>query len=207
MPLAPPAARRPVHRRQIDMRGYARDDGLYDIEGHLVDTKPDGFQTIDRAVPPDEPLHGMWIRLTIDDEMLIHACEAVTEYGPYRMCPDAAPNFSRLAGLRIGGGFNRAVAERVGGTMGCTHLREMLAQLATVAFQTTYGARLARRQALKQAGNAVVPSPGLVGTCLAYAEDSRVVAAQWPEFAAQVRAEAAAADAPAKAPAPADSGR
>ncbi|ONG45274.1 hypothetical protein BKE38_26625 [Pseudoroseomonas deserti] len=179
MPLSPPAARRPLHRRVIDMRGYAREDGLFDIEGHLVDTKDQGFSTIDRVVAPDEPLHGMRIRLTIDDEMLIHECEAVTEQSPYRMCPDAAPNFARLAGLRIGGGFNRAVAERVGGTLGCTHLREMLAQLATVAFQTTYESRRAKRGDWRPGDK----RPALIGTCLAYAEDSRITATNWPGFA------------------------
>ena len=39
MPLSAPAAREPLHRRQIDITGYIRDDGLWDIEGHLLDTK------------------------------------------------------------------------------------------------------------------------------------------------------------------------
>ena len=38
-----PADREPMHRRQIDMRGYLRADGLFDIEGHLLDTKSYGF--------------------------------------------------------------------------------------------------------------------------------------------------------------------
>ncbi|WBV43930.1 DUF2889 domain-containing protein [Pseudoroseomonas cervicalis] len=176
MPLSPPAARAPLHRRQLEMRGYAREDGLFDIEGHLIDTKPEGFETIDRAVPAGEPLHGMWIRLTIDADMVIQACEAVTDHGPYAICPSAAPNFARLAGLRIGSGFNRAVQERVGGVEGCTHLREMLSQLATVAFQATYAVRLAKRQ--RDSGS--TRPTALINTCLAYAEDGPVIARQWP---------------------------
>lgn len=187
MPLSPPAARRPLHRRLIDMHGYAREDGLFDIEGHLVDTKPHGFVTLDRTVGPDEPLHGMWIRLTVDDDLLIHACEASTDFSPYAICPGAAPNFARLAGLRIGLGFNRAVQERVGGTLGCTHLREMMAQLATVAFQTTYDARQARRKA-EAAATGRVHRPALVDSCLAYAEGSDVVARHWPDYAASRQA-------------------
>ena len=35
-----------------------------------------------------------------------------------------------------GGGWRRAVNEAVGGTKGCTHLKELLMPAATVAFQT-----------------------------------------------------------------------
>ena len=31
MPLPPPAAREPLHKRRIECRGYRRDDGLYDL--------------------------------------------------------------------------------------------------------------------------------------------------------------------------------
>ena len=88
----------------------------------------------------------MWVRLTVDEDMLIESCEAATDHGPYTICPDAAPNFSRLAGLRIGRGFLKQAAERVGGVAGCTHLRELLQQLGTVAFQTLYPVR-ARKEA------------------------------------------------------------
>ena len=39
MPLSEPTAREPLHRRTIDMVGYRRADGLFDIEAHLIDTK------------------------------------------------------------------------------------------------------------------------------------------------------------------------
>ena len=63
--------------------------------------------------------------------------------------------------------------ERVGGTEGCTHLRELLAQMATVAYQTLHSARTRRR---RQAGEGEPPlSPAILGTCHAYAPDSPVV--------------------------------
>ena len=43
MPLTEPAARELLHTRVIDMRGYIRDDGLWDIEGHLTDNKSYGY--------------------------------------------------------------------------------------------------------------------------------------------------------------------
>src|SRR3954451_8363882 len=44
MPLSPPAPREMLHRRAIDIRGWRRDDGLYDIEAHLLDTKAYPFE-------------------------------------------------------------------------------------------------------------------------------------------------------------------
>ena len=49
-----------------------------------------------------EPVHEMWLRLTIDDSMRIHEVEAVTDYGPFGMCPAITDNFKRLEGLTIG---------------------------------------------------------------------------------------------------------
>ena len=139
MPLSHPVDRELQHQRDITLKGYQRSDGLFDIEANLVDTKTYGFPSDDRGqVNAGEPLHGMWVRMTIDTEMNVIACEAASDFTPYSICPGAAPAFANLAGLKIGPGFNKAVHERVGGVKGCTHLREVLAQMATVAFQTLY---------------------------------------------------------------------
>ena len=190
MPLSSPAPREPLHRRAIDIRGYRREDGLFDVEAHLVDTKSYAFVNDDRGtIEPGEALHGMWLRLTLREDMEIVTCEASSDFTPYAVCPQAAPNFARLAGLRIGPGFNRAVQERVGGVEGCTHLREVLGQMATVAFQTLYPIR-ARREREEAArimaeGGARDAAgerrrPAMLGSCLAYAPDSPVSLARWP---------------------------
>ncbi len=177
MPLSDPQERELLHLRDIALRGYRRADGLFDIEAHLTDTKSYGFDNEDRGhIPQGEPLHGMWMRMTIDEDFAIVACEASTEFGPYAVCPAAAPNFSRLAGLVIGRGFLKAAQERVGGTNGCTHLRELLQQMATVAIQTLYAVRSRREQATRP------EKPALLNTCLAYATDSPVVRRQWPHL-------------------------
>ncbi|MBK1660530.1 DUF2889 domain-containing protein [Paracraurococcus ruber] len=185
MPLSDPAPREMLHRRAIDIRGWKRADGLYDIEAHLEDTKAYPFENEDRGtIAPGEPLHGLFLRLTVSEEMEIVAAEAASDHTPYGICPGAAPNFARLAGLRIGPGFNRAVAERVGGTLGCTHLRELLGQMATVAFQTLYPVRAAREQAETDralaTGHVPKRKPAMLGTCIAYAPDSPVTLARWP---------------------------
>jgi Protein of unknown function (DUF2889) len=187
MPLSEIAQPRELlHSRDIRLRGFRRADGLFDVEAELQDTKTYGFSNADRGwIAPGEPLHHMCARMTVDEDMLIVAFEAATEAGPYTICPQAAPNFARLAGLRIGRGFLKAANERVGGTAGCTHLRELLQPMATVAFQTLYAVRAKRREAAANAeATAETPQasskPALLGTCLAYAPDSPVVKRNWP---------------------------
>ncbi|HRJ60347.1 MAG TPA: DUF2889 domain-containing protein, partial [Azospirillaceae bacterium] len=148
MPLSTPAPRQPIHARDILCRGYRRDDGLWDIEGWLSDTKDYGFETYERGmIAAGDRIHGMWLRLTLDDDFTVRGVEAVTDDSPYRGCPSITPNFQRLLGLTVGAGWNRAVKERLSGVHGCTHLVEMLGPLATVAFQTIYPILVREQQA------------------------------------------------------------
>ncbi len=178
MPLSPPAEREPLHRRAIECRGYRRKDGLWDIEGHIVDTKSYSFPNRDRGeILAGEALHEMWIRLTIDDSMVVHEVEAVTDAGPYRVCPDITPAFQVLKGLRIAPGWTKAVRQRLGGAKGCTHLVELLGPVATVAFQTQVGLRMKALNALPEDRR-----PGVIDSCHAYRSDGEVVRRRWPRF-------------------------
>ncbi len=184
MPLSEPVARELLHRREIRLDGYRRADGLFDIEAVIVDTKTYGLGNQDRGwIEPGVPLHRMLARMTLGEDMMIVAFEAATEFSPYAICPQAAPNFSRLAGLRVGRGFLKAANERVGGTVGCTHLRELLQQMATVAFQTLSTVRVKREQApnAQASSDANAATPAVLGTCLAYAPSSPVVKRAWPQ--------------------------
>ncbi|HSU04069.1 MAG TPA: DUF2889 domain-containing protein [Acetobacteraceae bacterium] len=177
MPLSPPAERELLHTRAITLHGYRRTDGLYDIEARLTDTKTQAVPSQDRGmIAAGEPLHGMWMRMTVDEQMRIVQCEAATDHGPYAVCPQAAPNFARLAGLTIRGGFLKEAAARVGGPAGCTHLRELLQQVATTAIQTLYSVKA------KQEANSDSLDRGLLNTCLAYGTDSPVVQRRWPHL-------------------------
>ncbi len=190
MPLSPPVLREELHTRAIALRGYRREDGLFDIEARLTDTKPFALPSQDRGhIAAGEPLHEMWMRLTIDETMRIVGCEAATDHGPYAVCPQAAPNFARLVGLQIRNGFLKEAAQRVGGAAGCTHLRELLQQMATTAFQTVGPAR-ARKELAHATGDALDTrisdhmggAERMLNTCLAYAVDSPVVKRRWPHL-------------------------
>src|SRR5690554_6406472 len=140
MPLSHPSVpHQHFHTRRVEVRGYRREHGLWDVEGHLVDSKTYSFSNKERGeVQAGEPVHEMWLRITVDDDLVIRAAEAVTDAAPYSVCPAITPNFARLVGIRIGAGFRREVKKRLGGTEGCTHLIELLGPIATTAYQTIY---------------------------------------------------------------------
>ncbi len=188
MPLSPAAARTKLHTRTIVIDGYERADGMFDVEAHLTDVKTFSFETDIRGpVPPGEALHDMFVRLTFDDRMTIVAAEAVTEKGPYRNCGGGAASYANLVGLRIRPGFLREANARMAGPHGCTHLREMLQEIATTALQTMWPAR-ARRSAMETEAEAAARAKvneerdahRMINTCHAYAADGAVVQERWP---------------------------
>jgi len=177
--LSPPAERKLAQTRTITCTGYAREDGLWDIEAHLVDTKP---FAVDRPrfgapKPAGQPLHEMKIRVTIDSEMAIHGAEAVTIHAPFDPCAVPPTVFPKLKGLSFKKGWKTDVAKIMGGTKGCTHLRELLGVLATVAYQTVvstdeYFARFD--------GGRI--RPFFIGTCHTYEESGPVIKRLYPKF-------------------------
>jgi hypothetical protein len=186
MPLSPAAPREHIHTRTVECRGYRRDDGLWDVEGHITDVKTYAFDNDFRGeLPAGAPVHDMWLRLTLDDKLVIHAVEAVTEASPYDICANVTPNFQRLKGLRIFPGFQKQVRDRLGGTHGCTHLVELLGPVATTAYQTVFPYRERQRRAQPAAGKSAGKprrKPHLIDTCYAFAGDGPVVQRYWPDF-------------------------
>lgn len=177
MPLSAAGPRRLIHTRDIQLCGYVREDGQIEVEARMSDVKSYSMENHDRKmIAAGEPLHDMRIRMALmPQSMEITACEARMEATPYAVCPQIAPNMGRLVGLKIGKGFLRAAALRLGGVEGCTHLRELLQPLATVAFQTHYSLQVHGIDGKKKSEEADA-GPGLLNSCHAYAETSPVVA-------------------------------
>src|SRR3989337_2850721 len=58
MPLsADPISRIRKHTRSVRFEGYARADGLWDIEAHLTDVKPDDYLLAPGVRPAGSPVH------------------------------------------------------------------------------------------------------------------------------------------------------
>jgi hypothetical protein len=167
-----------IHTRTVECCGYERDDGLWDIEGHVADVKTHDVVHDDRgAVRAGKPIHDMWIRLTIDLDMKIHAVEARTVHSPYHTCGEIVGNYQVLIGETIKAGWTQRTRELLGGTKGCTHLLELLGPVATTAFQTLYSAREKRGPA-----DADGKRPPLIDTCHAWAANGPVVMRRYPAF-------------------------
>ncbi len=180
MPLLDPAPRKHIHTREIVCHAYEREDDLWDIEAHLTDVKTYGFANRDRGrVEAREPIHGMWIRLTIDADFAVRDVEAAMDHTPYAMCNRIESDHKKLIGATIGPGWNKQIRTLLGGTHGCTHMREMLGRMATVAYQAVYGRK--RREGLE-----VDDKPGrrpfMLDGCHTWASDSPVVKMEYPDW-------------------------
>jgi hypothetical protein len=177
MPLSTPTVTRErLHRRTITYDGFRRDDGLFDIEAHIVDTKTQPLTVgTGRVVAPGEAVHDMAVRLVVDEDLTVVDVVACTDAAPQSICPEAPKTLERIKGLSIGPGWSKAVGERLAGRKGCTHLTELLKPLATVAFQTQWKLRENRPPAVDANGK-----PRKIDSCYAYASDREVVQRLWP---------------------------
>jgi hypothetical protein len=174
-----PITREELHCRRIDMRGYRRSDGLFEVEGRVVDRKPFDLSSVggSRAVRAREPLHDMGVRLTFDGDLIVRSVETFSVAFPYASCADGGRALQDIVGLRMAGGWSKEVRERLSGARSCTHLKELLIPMATVAFQTLMGERRARPEQLDGSGR-----PLKIDSCYAYRASGEIVRSRWPEF-------------------------
>lgn len=175
MPLSPPVPRTPRHHRRVHYHGYERADGLWDIEGELHDSKMHDAPSI--RTPgirrAGEPIHHMWLRVTVNRELVVQAIEVAMDAHPLKECPQSEPALQALVGCSMARGWRKAIQHHLGGVASCTHLRELLFNLATAAFQTlpaVFGA---------------VPDnepPRHLGQCKGWALDGNGVKEYFPQF-------------------------
>jgi hypothetical protein len=171
--LDPTVERELLHRRAIEIHGYKRADGLYDIEGHLVDTKTHDFNVAGGVRPAGEAVHGMWLRITVDKQLTIVDAAAAMDAMPYvDYCNRIVPAYKRLIGVAIRPGFQRRLKELLGGVRGCTHITELAGSLATAAYQTMAGQRI----------QDPASRPFQLDNCHALAETGPIVGRYYPQW-------------------------
>lgn len=129
--------REELHHRKVDLRFFVRSDGLYEVEGRLIDVKNHPFRRLlsECEDPPGHHLHDMTVRLVLDSELQVQAVEAEMASTPFKICPGATLALQLLVGLRIGAGWNKRVRELLGGVTSCTHIVELLGPMATTVLQ------------------------------------------------------------------------
>jgi len=164
-----------AHTRRLRFDGYRRADGLWDIEARITDHKNHDHEMKVGVRRAGQPVHDLWVRVTIDLDYNIRDAFAITDASPYPGgCETYGDAYRSLIGLNLLKGFRRQVRERLGGVKGCTHINEMLAALPTAAIQTFSGeVREARDDAAK---------PWHLDQCHATATDGETVRKYYPKW-------------------------
>ncbi|MBS0407361.1 MAG: DUF2889 domain-containing protein [Proteobacteria bacterium] len=173
------SSRERLHTRSVEFNGYRRADGRWDIEAELRDFRHYDTQTPMGLLPAQASVHHMAITLTLDDELTVQDVSARMMATPFSTCLEIETSLKPMIGVRIGTGWRRAITERLGGTKSCTHLRELLANMATAALQTipTWHAQQNKKQ-----GQAPVGRPLYLGQCHAWRLDGPIVKRIYPQF-------------------------
>lgn len=176
MPLSLPSDNRVAqHIRAVTYRSFMREDGLWDIEAELIDTKAVDFvrsssQAIHKA---GMPIHHMLIRTTVDEQLQVHAIEAVMEAHPLQGCPGALDAMQQMVGCSMRKGWRKSIDANLAGVAGCTHLRELLFNMATAAFQSVGSSAFATQPDLP---------PRYLGRCTGWDFNGAGVAQYFPKF-------------------------
>ena len=97
--------RLPARRRHV---GHRRPPGR-----HQALRPPQSATAVER-IRAGEPLHEMWIRLTVDTDLVVHAVEAKTDFRPYSLCGDITDNFRALGGAAHRGRMDAENARAAG---------------------------------------------------------------------------------------------
>ena len=178
MPLPPPAPRTLSHVRRVTYQGYQRKDGLWDIEAELHDSKAIDMPSrhasaTDGIRRAGEPIHHMWLRVTVDTTLTVRAIESAMDAHPLGNCPESQRTLQRMIGVSMARGWRKAINQNLGGTAGCTHMRELLFNLATAAFQSVHAA-------FKQPSSDTPPRH--LDQCHGWALDGAGVKEHYPQF-------------------------
>mgnify|MGYP001192250196 FL=1 len=177
MPLSPPVKRKHIHTREVRCVGYEREDGMWDIEGRITDTKTYTFDNKERGmISAGTPVHDMFVRLTVDTDLIVQDAEASTEAGPFHICPAVNDGVKALKGMKITSGWTRNVHKVIGGIKGCTHINQLLmGPLATTAYQSIVPKKASLTKKPKK-------RPIVIDTCHAFTADGPVVKNFWPDY-------------------------
>lgn len=179
MSLPPAAPQRQLkHRRQLDVQVFAREDGLWEVDATLLDTKTRITQMADGPRPPGAPIHDMLLRLVVNRELDIVAAGSDTRAMPYPgLCSEHGDAYARLVGLNLLKDFHRQVRARLGGAQACTHLTELAQVLPTAVVQAFTGEVIDTRGTAEGAAQ-----PFQIDRCHALKSDGEAVRQFYPRW-------------------------
>ena len=171
-------ARTPLHKRAITVEVFEREDGLWDLDAQLIDTKAYDFPLFEGgAHPAGQPVHQMLIRITIDNTYQIVDAGVHYDAAPYKICNTIADSYQQLIGLNLLRGFRHDVRARLAGRHGCTHVTELTNVLPTAAIQGI-ATRLNRTKPAQEQ----TTRPFHIDGCHALRADGDIVRVYYPKW-------------------------
>jgi len=169
-----------MHRRAIDVQVFARDDGLYEAEARLIDTKTRDLLVGGEPRAAGEALHEMVLTLVIDAQLNVLAAHSDSLAVPYAgQCDQHGDAYQRLVGLNLMKGFRAQVKARLGGVQGCTHITELCSILPTAVLQGFAGVVIDIREG---APSEQEQQPWQIDRCHALRSDGPVVQTFYPRW-------------------------
>jgi hypothetical protein len=157
---------RPVQVRTIRAEAWRVSDNEIDVTGRLVDDRPAGGP---RWFGEDQgtTIHDMTLTIRVRyPDLVITRASGRMDSHPYTLCPDALPPLAALVGLSVAHGFTRAVNERFGRQLGCSHMTALIQALGPVVRQAA-GAAFCDENSPPRADRDL----WFVNTCQAWTED------------------------------------
>lgn len=124
----------------------------------------------------------MAIRVTLDDSMTIREIVTSMASTPFPECLHAQDPMRQMIGCTMGPGWRHTIEKNLGGIKGCTHLRELLFNMATAAFQTIPSYREYQRKLAGQSIPSTGQPPYHLGKCMSWDFNGPVVERHRPEF-------------------------
>jgi hypothetical protein len=188
MPLSPSITPRVLkHTRAISIEAFARDDGLWDLDAHITDTKTKDSKLASGLRPSGMPIHDLSLRITIDTKLTIVDAEAVSDAVPYPgFCNTIGPDYKKLIGLNLLRQFRYGVNDRLAGVNGCTHITELAQLLPTAAIQAFAGDVIDTRDGADN--SSFTEKPFQLDRCHALRVDGLAVAQYYPRWAGPISA-------------------
>jgi hypothetical protein len=137
MPLPQPSSRRVLrHTRAVIVEVFARDDGSWNLDAHIIDVKTRNAKLASGIHLTGQSVHRLNLRVTIDTQLTIVDAEASSNVLSYRdYCDTIGPACKKHIGPNLMKGLRQPLTDRLSGTKGRTHLTGLALALPTNAIQ------------------------------------------------------------------------
>ena len=162
----------------MDVEVFSRGNGLWEVDAHITDVKTRDAKLAGGVRAAGVPIHDMLLRLVVNQQLDIVEAGSETRWMPYTgTCNEHGDIYARLVGLNLLQDFRKALRERVGGVLGCTHITELAQVLPTAVVQAFVGEVIDTRGTAEDA-----KKPFQIDRCHALRSEGEVVRLQYPRW-------------------------